>query len=128
MFPLDRQSLSNCWRTGASQIFNDSSNTPLGAVRIGDSFADGESFWLPAHALTITAWADCIPAPAVRMRGMTRQAKSLAAFLAAVFCIAAILVMFAKFGGIVGLVAALVLGAAAYRLMKAGLALWNAPA
>jgi hypothetical protein len=58
---------------------------------------------------------------------MTGQTKSVIAFLAAIFCIIAILVVFAKFGGIVGLVAALVLGVVAYRLVKTGLALWNAP-
>jgi hypothetical protein len=58
---------------------------------------------------------------------MTRQAKSVIAFLAAIFCIVAILVVWAKFGGLIGLVAALVLGVVAFRLVKTGLALWSAP-
>ena len=61
------------------------------------------------------------------MRGMTRQTKSVIAFLAASLCITAILIVFARFGGIVGLVAALVLGGVAYRLIETGLAHWNGP-
>ena len=60
------------------------------------------------------------------MRGMSRQAKSVIAFLAAIFCVVSMLVAWARFGGVFFLVVAPILGVAAFRLTRVGRVLWNA--
>ena len=60
------------------------------------------------------------------MRGMTRQTKSVIAFLAAIFCIVAILVVWKNFGELISIVATGALATVAVRLVKAG-RVWNAP-
>ena len=54
------------------------------------------------------------------MRGMSRQTKSVIAFLAAIFCVVSMLVAWARFGGVFFLVVAPVLGVAAFRLVQVG--------